>query len=500
MGRLAWSQLRFRTNRLAALLAGMLLATTAFTVLTAASRTSQLRTVGTVSAHFVPAYEILVRPEGARTSLEAQTGTVQPSFLSGIDGGITMTQYHQIQQISGVQVAAPIAMIGYTLLAASLGRPLPAAEVSKPGRQLYRISTTWVSDAGTSRISQPPSYVYVTPRPVRFVGDAGGIREVLPGGRSVPVCPGQPAPLTENPFGVAAQSSGACWSKVNQGGLGRGDPRGGNPGWAADWVIPVLIAAIDPAAEAKLDGLDHAVISGRYLTENASDGTPAGGATTFPVLAASISGMDEYALTRLQLLAPPKAPPDISVPWMTQEASMPGRTLVTERTTAQQAYQQLLHTMGPKTGLGSLTTIAGYWSAGPTSYRRSTGGGALTPLLVHNPASVWYTGQASRGPFPVTPMDNSDNQYRALTVHAPSGVAVLDQASPQLVGIFSPARISSFDPLSEVPLGPYQPVAAAPASGATRNALHGSDLLPNQNLGGDVSPPVDLTTALYALR
>ena len=36
MGRLAWSQLRFRTARLIALLVGMLLATTAFTVLTAA--------------------------------------------------------------------------------------------------------------------------------------------------------------------------------------------------------------------------------------------------------------------------------------------------------------------------------------------------------------------------------------------------------------------------------------------------------------------------------
>ena len=42
--------------RLIALLVGMLLATTAFTVLTAASRTSQLRTVGTVSALFAPAY------------------------------------------------------------------------------------------------------------------------------------------------------------------------------------------------------------------------------------------------------------------------------------------------------------------------------------------------------------------------------------------------------------------------------------------------------------
>ena len=106
MRRLAWSQLRFRTIRLVALLAGMLLATTAFTVLTAASRTAQLRTIGTVSAHFVPAYDILVRPKGARTALETQTGTVQPNFLSGVYGGISMVQYHQIQQIPGVRVCA----------------------------------------------------------------------------------------------------------------------------------------------------------------------------------------------------------------------------------------------------------------------------------------------------------------------------------------------------------------------------------------------------------
>jgi putative ABC transport system permease protein len=61
----------------------MMLAATAFAVLTAASRTSQLRTVGTVSARFVPAYDILVRPRGARTRLETQTDTVQPNFLSG---------------------------------------------------------------------------------------------------------------------------------------------------------------------------------------------------------------------------------------------------------------------------------------------------------------------------------------------------------------------------------------------------------------------------------
>jgi putative ABC transport system permease protein len=70
MSRLVWSQLRFRSGRALALLAGMLVAATAFTLLTGAARTAQIRTTGTVNAHFQPAYDILVRPAGARSSLE----------------------------------------------------------------------------------------------------------------------------------------------------------------------------------------------------------------------------------------------------------------------------------------------------------------------------------------------------------------------------------------------------------------------------------------------
>ena len=69
----------------------------------------------------------------------------------------------------------------------------------------------------------------------------------------------------------------------------------------------------------------------------------------------------------------------------------------------------------------------------------------------------------------------------------------------KVAGVFDPARIRSFDPLSQVPLGDYQPVAAAPATAASRRALHGSDLLPSQNLGGLVSQPVNLITTLAAL-
>ncbi len=511
MVRLAWSQLRFRTFRLVALLVGMLLATTAFTVLTAASRTAQLRTVGTVSAHFVPAYEILVRPKGARTSLEQQTHTVQPNFLAGTFGGITVGQWHQIEQIPGVSVAAPIAMVGYTEFGAYIPVAIPAAAYQRPGRQLYRISTTWVSQGGSTRITQPASYLYVTPYRLQFDLQRNSLLvEELPGGGVASVCPSLGAPRTASPFGVAAQSTVDCWSEAD--GHGAGVPglagasaaRPGPAQYYVRWQVPLLIAAIDPVAEAKLDGLNHALISGRYLGEKAGARTSAAGLTEFPVLAASSPGMDEYAVTKLQQLAAPAAPPDMSVAWMTREATAPGVTVATDRVGAAQAYQQVYDNFSAITTQGRVTGISplwGYWTAGPVSYRRAASG-ALVPRRVRNPASVWYTGGIE-----APPMDSEDFQYRTLTVHTTQfDLTQPHQATPgqhdayaRVVGRFDAARIRSFDPLSAVPLGPYQPVAVTPATAASRSALHGQDLLPNQNLGGYVTQPVDLITTLAAL-
>jgi putative ABC transport system permease protein len=499
MSRLAWSQLRFRPARLAALLIGMLVATTAFTVLTAASRTSQLRTVGTISAHFVPAYDILVRPHGARTALEKATRTVQPDYLSGIYGGITMAQYHRIQRISGVQVAAPIAMIGYSLLLTDVSRPVPPASLAKPGRQLYRVATTWVSAGGTSRVPQPASYLYITPNRISFASRTGATVENLPDGGASRICPLQlqQAP-SANPFGAALQSGDDCWSKAD----GLGLPHNVSQDlptqatWGPSWVIPVLMAAVDPAAEAKLDGLNHALISGRYLSQHARQrSSSAGSAAIFPVLAASAIGLDEYAVTELQSLPAPAAPPDMTGSWRASESGVPGTEVSTARSSAQQAYRALLANLRTKmSATAPRSAILGYWSSGPTRYRRDAGG-ALTPLIVRNPARVWYTAGAR-----IAPMDDADNQYRALAVHAPASTAFNGAiAVPQVVGVFSPSRIKSFDPLSRVPLGAYQPIAAAPATAASRTALGGADLLPNLNLGGLVSQPVDLITSLSAL-
>ena len=487
MGRLAWSQARFRPARTLALIAGLLVAAAAFTVLTAASRTAQLRTTGAVSANFQPAYDILVRPKGARTAQENRTGTVQPDFLSGIYGGITMAQYHQIQRIPGVQVAAPIAMVGYAQLNALMFEPVPAAALGRSGPRLYRISTTWVSDNGASRVTQPPGYLYVTPRRLTSGSSSGGA--VLRSGCGAASIP----PPGTNPFGTAAQSYGLCWSRVNQSDMppapGAASPTGA--GYFVEWTVPVLIAAIDPAAEAKLDGLNKAVVSGRYLTENESGRGP--GLPVLPVLASSASGMSEYAQTTLQQLAAPAAKPDMNAAWESAQASAPGRTVATVRTTAQQAYNAVLKEPGTA-AVGNLTgtAVAGYWSVGPVDYQR-TPAGALAPRQVVNRRSVWDTGSLA----PVA-MDDENSQYRTVTSHITSGGG-LPFALIKITGVFDPARIRSFSPLSRVPLGAYQPVTAAPATAASRRALHGGGLLPSQNLGGLVSQPVNLITTLSAL-
>ena len=488
MHRLAWSQLRFRTSRTVALLAGLLIATTAFTVLTAASRTSQLRTVGTVTAHFQPAYDILVRPKGSRTALEAQTGTVQPNFLSGIYGGITLAQYRQIQQIPGVQVAAPVAMVGYVLLRASIPVLLPAADNARPGRQLYRYSTTWVSAGGTTRIAQPASYLYLTPDRLGL-SKAGANYEVLPGGSRVTVCP--PPGGAASPFSVAAQSSPWCWSKINgtAGAFTSDEPK--HRAFATvNWFFPMLIAAVDPDSEARLDGLGHALASGRFLSGKASGRAASSPQQTVPVLAAASSGIGEYAVTRVQQLAAPAGPVTLSASRMSSAAAAPGRTVLTTRISAQQAYQQVI-----KESAGEFARQS--WTAGPASYRLNSDG-SRTPIPAQNPVSLW------RSPEEVSqllepPMDETDSQYRKLQVHGVSAGSPGNEVSVHVVGTFNAARVRSFDPLSQVPLGMYQPVAAAPADAASRKALGGHDLLPSLNLGGYVSQPAQLVTTLASL-
>ncbi len=212
----------------------------------------------------------------------------------------------------------------------------------------------------------------------------------------------------------------------------------------------------------------------------------------FPVLATTDSGVGEYSVTQVQQLAAPAAPPVLNQATMSRDLARPGRTVLGTTITARQAYQYLLGRMRDKLGR-LVNAVQAYWSVGPVRYRRGQGGD-LVPATVRNPISIWRL--PGTGIF-YAPLDNAGTQYRTLREHAHDSSGTLPV--PIMTGTFSTAKIQAFDPLSRVPLGPYEPTAAAPANPASRRALGGADLLPSLNLGGYVSPPVQLITTMAAL-
>ena len=138
--------LRRRARGLAVVLA-IVMASVSFALLTSAVATSRLEIQGTVDENYRTSYDILVRPAGSSSPLERSEGLVQQNYLSGIFGGITMEQLRTIRHLPEVEVAAPVAMIGYILPAVQV--PVVINDLLTTDEdQLYRFTRTWTTDRG----------------------------------------------------------------------------------------------------------------------------------------------------------------------------------------------------------------------------------------------------------------------------------------------------------------------------------------------------------------
>ena len=167
MLRMILSQVQRHRGRASALAAGILVAAISFSLLTAAAATQTAEVSGTVQNNLRPAYDILVRPRGSTTPIEKRQGLVQDNYLSGIFGGITLNQLHLVQGLPGVQVAAPIAMIGYVLQEVVI--PIDVTDLLGPAAaQVLTITDTRTTDRGlTSFPTRSIGYVYVTGNQLR---------------------------------------------------------------------------------------------------------------------------------------------------------------------------------------------------------------------------------------------------------------------------------------------------------------------------------------------
>jgi putative ABC transport system permease protein len=169
---------------------------------------ASVQIAGTVpAAGPAPAYDIVVRPPPtAATYCRCVTS---PADLTTLTGGITLAQYDTIRRLPGIQVAAPMTMVGYVPLTVNVPIEVPAAAIPGAPRPVT-LTVRLRSDNGLSTVTWDD---VTTANPVKR-----GVR------------------------GPAMVSVGVSWT----------------------FELPLV--AVDPVAEARLMHLDGAVSSGSYLS------------------------------------------------------------------------------------------------------------------------------------------------------------------------------------------------------------------------------------------
>jgi hypothetical protein len=488
------AELLHRRGRTLALLVAIACSTAAFAVLTGASRTARLQVRGTVAANFRGAYDILVRPRGARDEVERREGLVRADLVAGAPEGISEAQWHEVAAIPGVDLAAPIAPLGYALVALDVPIDVRPA-VSDAGRGLARLTSSFTADRGLTKVPEASSYAYVTPnalQPPVGQGDAADAAlfapaERLPDGVTRSVCQqGALAETVRSPWDPRGRGPLSCWGPSGRGYLGEIEVRGAPKGYVT-WRLPVLMAAVDPHSETRLDGLAGAVIDGK-LPRSSGAGEPV------PVLAASTPFLDEQLHVAVERL---RAPRDIATGTAQRvhrrlAALPPGHVVARHTVSAQAAWDDALK-------VGGHVFVDTLWTLGPAAVTQRPDG-VLRPTPVKTRPASWAS-LFQRSPYVQAPQTARDRSFRTLEPHvAPNAVNGAGRAARlAVVGRFDPTRLRGFTGTRSTLQALQQP-GLAPADGASRDALGGQALLPDGNLQGYPATTPLLLTTMQAVR
>jgi putative ABC transport system permease protein len=162
MLRLVWRGVRFARGRAVALATGMLVAAAAFSLLTASVVVTAADVKGVVGANWRGEYDLLVLPRVSAQTIPGQH-LVQVNYLSTATSGITLAQYATVAQLPGVQVAAPLEIVGYVLETADIPVVLSPAAVGQSGSRVLLITSRYTADHGLSAYPpQDDGYLYIT--------------------------------------------------------------------------------------------------------------------------------------------------------------------------------------------------------------------------------------------------------------------------------------------------------------------------------------------------
>ncbi|MDI7274686.1 MAG: ABC transporter permease [Anaerolineae bacterium] len=216
---------------------GLLVVGAGLALFISASQTSSWLTAGELQVYWRTSYDLLVRPPGASTETEREHGLVRANYLSGLYGGISIDQYQVIRDLPEVEVAAPIAMVGFLT-----SNPTFIAGLPEPGH-LYRFTRTIATtDNVCQYVHQSADHFWMDPLSVHRVGNSIYIGS---------------APADEDPQ-VREQRTRLALAGlyIDAGGQVHYE-------WGRHSLF--LLAGIDPEQEARLIGFDQALLKGRYF-------------------------------------------------------------------------------------------------------------------------------------------------------------------------------------------------------------------------------------------
>jgi hypothetical protein len=508
VGRIVFAQLRRRPGRALALLVGVLIASLGFTVLTASTERSTLIVTGTVDENARGAYDILVRPAGTRTDLEKQRGLVRANFLSGLYGGITLDQWHRIESVPGVDVAAPIAMVGYASAGTAAFVDVTDAVDPNAETQLIRVRASWQWDGGLSRLAEVGSVMYVTKHEIHYASvrdhnpngkleyDDGRARdraacggsdnhpffEVQPDGSEEPIC------LDDLLRDARATVAGVARLLPD----GRFQKPLEAPATRLETYVVVpqlmLAAAVDPAAEARLVGLDQAIESGRALVADDSASAPTGGIAYLPALVANTPYLDETLHPAAEVARNPNIAGLDGARAKQRIMDLPAeRTVPLPGRSAEHIYRDFIR---PESlyGLGVNSGVV----VRPGAPTFDDTGGLLRPHVADPVANLWEPMSNTSA----MPLANRDIALRTTQV-GPGTTSQSGIVYFRSVGVFDPAKLSVGGEFA-LPADTYTTAEASGADDRSRALLDNQPLRPSSNAGGYLTASPTMLVALSA--
>jgi putative ABC transport system permease protein len=455
---------------------GLLTATVGFMVLASTAKTTQAVLTGDIKSAWTTPYDILVRPPGHQAPAETEQGLVRPNFLGSMSGGITLRQLDAIRAIAGVDVAAPVAIAGYMTVPAS--KQIVLAPYAADSRFVaFRVTATRIGDAGMSTYPAQVTYFLAAAQgelaiQPQQVGQ--GVERLVAGDQSVNCTKLQIA--CQGRYGVCPVAN--CPMEA-----------GYMPVIATTALLQqaVVVAGIDPEAEARLAGLDRCVSTGRYLSNTDSWSLQSisrfGVVKQIPALISDHTFVDESLTVRVDR----SLNPTIAATGDPFGQIKSWTRVLSNSWTSDDLYRYYFDVADKP-----IVSFSDTWTPGDVTYSRSAD--QLTALTTSPDFSVFETSLVPNATGEqLAPPEAKDLWFRNLTSHRIDASYKPSDGPPAFlpVGRYNPSCLEGFNPLAGGRMETYAP--------ASVTLPDGRQLAPNASVTGYVNMPPTILTSLSGI-